>query len=351
MHSLIQDVRLAGRVLLKHRLVRGYQGEAVWLASVAVIVRCSQMDAASLDKRRHTRQPISLSALVHPAQGRSWLCTIRDFCEEGMLLTGTGGSRSLAATGAEARAGDQISLHFSVASPEGQKHFRTQAKIARVLESGSGMGVRFENGLPDNAFNSLVEFAIASGMLSSSSMDEEESADADAENGEQTAGAAKDVTRSDPRSVDAEISEKLSRDRHIEGSDADEIRKKMCRVTQRSLDRVCTQFFANVDAELLVKARDAGSNAVQMMYFEALDMMEQSRDQIRDDFISEVLRQIDQISKLDDVLERRRLTTHQILGNAPYSSSALPSEASFTLVIAEQSLIRVFPKPPVETYF
>ena len=83
----------------------------------------SQMDTASVNRRKYPRQPISLSALVHPNEGRSWLCTIRDFCQEGMLLTGTGGSRSLAATGAEAQPGEQVALHFSVATPNGQAAF------------------------------------------------------------------------------------------------------------------------------------------------------------------------------------------------------------------------------------
>ena len=43
-----------------------------------------------MDRRIHARQPISIGALVHPQKGRSWLCAIRDFCQTGMLLVGTG---------------------------------------------------------------------------------------------------------------------------------------------------------------------------------------------------------------------------------------------------------------------
>jgi diguanylate cyclase (GGDEF)-like protein len=222
-----------------------------------------------------------------------------------MLLTGTGGSRSLTATGAEARAGDQVALHFSVASPSGQQHFRTQAKIARVLESGNGMGVQFDDGLPDDAFNSLIEFAVASGMLSRSVVDPSDLPAEGAASGPTMTGVTAGAGR--PAEVQhVEIPEELLRDRRIDESDADEIRRKMRRVTQRALDRVCKQFFGIVDNELLVKARDAGTNAVQMMYFEGLDLLEKNRDQIRNDFIGEVLRQIDQISELEDVLERRR---------------------------------------------
>ena len=259
------------------------------------------MDPAVVNRRKFPRQPISLSALVHPNQGRSWLCTIRDFCQEGMLLAGAGGTRSLGATGANPQEGDDIAVHFSVASPTGQKHYRTQAKIARVSDSGNGLGVRFLQGMPEEAFNSLIEFAIASGMLSRSAAGgAEEEGESGADGG--TRGAGERRNRSDS----AEIPENLLRDRRISDDEAAAIRTKMRRVVQRALDRICSQFFGIVDNELLVKARDAGTNAMQTMYFEGLEILEKNKDRMRHDFIGDVLRQIDQVSELDDVLDRRR---------------------------------------------
>ena len=78
-----------------------------------------------------------------------------------MLLTGGAGSRSLEATGADIAAGDSVALHFSVATPLGQEHFRTQAKVARVLQGGNGLGVCFESGLESRAYKNLVDFAVA----------------------------------------------------------------------------------------------------------------------------------------------------------------------------------------------
>ena len=270
----------------------------------------SQMDTASVNRRKHPRQPISLSALVHPNEGRSWLCTIRDFCQEGMLLTGTGGSKSLAATGAEANPGEQVALHFSVATPNGQRHYRTQATIARVTDAGNGIGVRFDEGVPEDAFSSLIEFAIASGMLSRSAAEagniiEGEFSDAKpaASTDEQS---AKPGEAPQSAAEHQEIPDKLLRDRRITDEQAGEIKNRLRRVTQRALDRICTQFFGIVDNELLVKARDAGTNAMQGMYFEGLELIEKNQDRIRHDFIGETLKQIDQISELEDVLERRR---------------------------------------------
>ena len=45
---------------------------------------------------------------------------------------------------------------------------------------------------------------------------------------------------------------------------------------------------------------------MQGMYFEGLELIEKNQDRIRHDFIGETLKQIDQISELEDVLERRR---------------------------------------------
>jgi len=228
-----------------------------------------------------------------------------------MLLTGSSGTKSLAATGAQPAPGDTIALHFSVATPNGQQHYRTQATIARVTEAGNGIGVRFDEGMPEDAFSSLIEFAIASGMLSRSASTAGQPGDADQAGGDAAAGtraAADDsvVSTQTGADIDRQIPEDLFRDRRISDADADEIRTRIRRVAQRALDRICSQFFGIVDNELLVKARDAGTNAVQMIYFEGLELIEKNRDQIRNDFIGEALKQIDTVSELEDVLERRR---------------------------------------------
>jgi hypothetical protein len=90
-----------------------------------------------LNRRRFQRQTISLSALLHPDAGRSWLCTIRDFCEEGLLLTSAAGGRPVGHGGTQPAAGVAVALHFSVATPTGPVHFRTRALVARVLDSGT----------------------------------------------------------------------------------------------------------------------------------------------------------------------------------------------------------------------
>lgn len=260
-----------------------------------------------MNRRRFTRQPISLSALVHPAKGRSWLCTIRDFCEQGMLLTGAGAARSLSAAGADPTPGDAIAVHFSVPTPTGQQHFRTQASIARLLDSGNGIGVAFREGLPKPAFDALIEFGVASGMMSRDSEPAAAPAETEAA-AAQGAPAAAPAGKAQNRgsSATAEIPEALLRDRRISDAQAAEIRDKVRKLLDRTLNRAAQQFFGLALSELLVSARDASTNAVQMMYMEGLDQLEKSQDRIIERFVGEVLRQLDQVTDLEEVLEKRR---------------------------------------------
>ena len=190
-----------------------------------------------MNRRKFTRQPVHLSALVHPERGRSWLCTIRDFCAEGILLTGGAGSRSLVATGADVVAGEEIALHFSVATPAGQSHFRTRARVARVLDDGNGLGVSFPEGLEEDAFAALMDFAIASGT------------------------AVPEVTSRAGTPLEVESSELTAK--QITGAAAQSIKARVEAVTKRAVSRLATAFLGAAGEDFLIKARDAGTNAIQ----------------------------------------------------------------------------------------
>ena len=247
-----------------------------------------------MDRRAHPRQPISLGALVHPQQGRSWLCTIRDFCQGGMLLVGSGGSRSLAATGANVLPGDAISLHFSVPTETGEEHVRMQALVCRVLDSGAGMGIRFASPMQPTAFDALMSYAAASGMVARSAADLSTSKQPAAEE------SAKD------QPGDAQMPDGFLRDKRINEADAKKIRAQLKRIMSKAGDRISKAFFDRCEKVWLERARDAGTNAVQMMYFEGLDQLEKSKEDIGRKFSSVLLAQIDKVSDLDEVLEKRR---------------------------------------------
>jgi SHS2 domain-containing protein len=231
-----------------------------------------------------------------------------------MLLTGAGAGRSLAAAGADPKRGDALAVHFSVPTPMGQKHFRTQATIARLLESGNGIGVVFDQGLPKPAFEALIEFGIASGLMSRDNGQPAETPEdsappqpaAKAGTRAATPAPAGTATKADDRAGPADIPATLLRDRRVSATQADDVRAKVRKALERSLMRAIDQFFKLAMPELLVSARDASTNAVQMMYVEGLDQLEKSQSRIEEAFVREVLRQVDQVTDLEEVLEKRR---------------------------------------------
>jgi diguanylate cyclase (GGDEF)-like protein len=210
-----------------------------------------------------------------------------------MLLVGPGGSQSLDASGANANSGDVINLHFSVPTQTGEQHFRMEAIICRVLNGGTGLGVRFEQPLDGAAFSVLMEFAVASGMVSRTAA-------------KLAAGEEVPELENGKLDEDGDVPEILLRDKRISPQDAGKVKEQLRRIAGRAVNRVTKSFFEHCDRELLVKARDAGTNAMQMMYFEGLDQLEQRREEVRNRFGKEALDQIDHVSELEVVLEYRR---------------------------------------------
>ncbi len=245
-----------------------------------------------LNRRQSVRHPIQLSALAHPQQGRSWLCTVRDFCEAGMLLVGTGSGRLTGAKSSGFAPQASISMHFSVATREGIRHFRTRVIVVRLTEDGLGMGVRFAEGaLAPAAYRSLMDFAVAAGM-------------ALAEGGDVAAAADGEVEGI--RRLATEIPEAFLRDKRINERDAVRIRGRVKLVTQRAVERMASNFIKYGKEELLVKARDAGTNAVQLMYFEGLNVLERHEAHFLKEIPGQILAQVERVPRIEEVLEKRR---------------------------------------------
>ena len=204
-----------------------------------------------------------------------------------MLLVGAGGKR--AANNHSVRVGSAISLHFSVATPTGSSHFRTRGRVARVADGGMGIGVRFgADGLPAEAFDALVKYAVAAGTAYIADGGDEDDGEA---------GERRDFQ---------EIPESFLRDARIKESDALRIRARVKAVTERAIDRVARNFSKYAKEELLVKARDAGTNAVQLMYFEGLNQFEERSAAIEQRLRAGVVGQVEKISDIEVVLEKRR---------------------------------------------
>ena len=103
-----------------------------------------------------------------------------------------------------------------------------------------------------------------------------------------------------------ELSDDVMRDKRIPKESAEKLKSRVRTVAQRAVTRLGTTYCKTVNEDFLIKARDAGTNAVQTRYFEALDQMEKGQDKFVDDMVNAVLSQIDKVSDLDAMLERRR---------------------------------------------
>ena len=211
---------------------------------------------------------------------------------------GGSGAQSFARTGADAKLGDPVAIHFTLATPDGQEHFRTQAQIARFLDGDTGIGVKFTEALDETMLNALVDFSRASGVMA-------QPAPATESEAVTAPDAMGDGEDSDPN-LTTEIPETLLRDKRVSEADAERIRKRVRRLTEQGLTRIAKVCLDKVTEVLLSKARDAGTNAVQTMYFEGLDQIEKKGNEIGHAFIQDILEQITQVSEIESVLERRR---------------------------------------------
>jgi hypothetical protein len=228
------------------------------------------------NRRSEPRQAIALHALVHPRRGRSWMCTIRDFCRGGMLLMSEPGQPTLPQVGADPRAADPVHIHFSLPEGNGQRHFRLRALIARVFDTGAGVGVRLPDGMDPAILTALERFAGAGATSSAPAVHKRGGGFAEA------------------------------RDSRVSERDAERARQQLRRMMERALPRIARTFFERADKDLLVRARDAGSNQLQAQFFEAMSALERKRKAVEADLLRDVLEQMDSIHELDEVLERRR---------------------------------------------
>lgn len=285
-----------------------------------------------MDKRRSPRYPISLNALVHPNDGRSWLCSIRDFCDGGMLLVEQGASRSRRSMPGISTGGT-VGIHFSVPTGSKEKHFRLEGKIVRVMDTG--VGINFPEGMDEDAMTSLFNYSMVSASVEEESAAAEEPAAAapgqattrqarggagrsraqSAEPQEQDTGAARraaGISRPSARGGAASANRDL--DLAFEKGHRGPIKpadwKRIIAAVRREVAKVIPEmnaaFFSYMDEELLKLARDAKTNAEQSEYFAAMSNLEKAKKSVGQAFANEVLDQIDNPRDLESLLEERK---------------------------------------------
>ena len=255
-----------------------------------------------MDKRRSPRYAISLKALVHPTVGRSWLCLIQDYCESGMLLVEQKGGRSRRGIPGISP-GELVGIHFTVPLDTGDQHFRMEGKIVRVMDTG--VGISFAQGMDADAVAALAEFSeqTSAEALQSKAKKIQKSAPKAKPTG---TVARKDELRKNP-AKDLSLAKKSAfLSGGLQPSDSKKIVAAIRKGVAKILPEMTSAIFNYMDAELLEMAKNARSNAEQSEYFAAMSNIEKAKKSVSQQFISDVLDQIDNPRDLETLLQDRK---------------------------------------------
>ena len=295
-----------------------------------------------MDKRRSPRYALDLNALVHPNEGRSWLCSIQDFCDGGMLLVEKDVSRTRRSMPG-INAGENVGIHFSVPSNQNDLHFRLNGVIVRVLDAA--VGIQFASGMAEDAMTALLSYsnsaplqqAQASNRAESAAETKSKSSEKPSNAGNQSrnlqkassrpsksaaaartpggqtsrtspAGGDRRRTHADTTNADGQQAGTNKSGREtgsIKPSESKKLISSIRAVVVKVLPEMNSAFFSYMDEELLKLARDSQSNAEQSEYFAAMSNLEKAKKTVGRGFSNEVLDQIDNPRDLNKLLDDR----------------------------------------------
>ncbi len=110
------------------------------------------------ERRRELRTPVQQDALVKWRTGKSWVCTIRDFCSAGMFIRGD--AFALRRSLGDVEDAGLLEIHFTASDTSGRdRHFQLVGKVVRRLEDA--IGVHFPNGIDQEILAALTRRAMA----------------------------------------------------------------------------------------------------------------------------------------------------------------------------------------------
>lgn len=255
-----------------------------------------------MDKRRSPRYSISLKALVHPTVGRSWLCAIQDYCESGMLLVEQESGRSRRGIPGISP-GELVGIHFTVPLGDNDQHFRLEGKIVRVMDSG--VGINFVNGMGADAVAALAEFSqkksVKTGQPKRKQIQKSESKTrapvVAVKKGEAEKSSAKNLSLAKKSAFSTG---------GLQPSDSKKIVAAIRKDVAKVLPEMTGAIFNYMDAELLEMAKDAKTNAEQNEYFAAMSNLEKAKKAASQQFMNDVLDQIDNPRDLKTLLDERK---------------------------------------------
>ncbi len=243
-----------------------------------------------MNKRSSTRYLVDLKALVHPKQGRSWLCQIQDFCDGGMLLVEQNGRPRRNLPGIAV--GEAVSIHFSLPGNQKNQSFKLDGKIVRTMDTG--VGINFPEGMGSEALDALSEF---SGM---------KPVPENAPAAKPSGGSDEQGKQKDQKVADEPVQELDFRASGLKPEDAKRIIAELRKELTSVIPEMARRIFKYLDDELLDMAKDAKSNAEQSEYFASMSALEKSKKDVAQGFANDVLNQIDEPRDLQSILDARK---------------------------------------------
>ncbi len=198
--------------------------------------------------------------------------------------------------------GETVGIHFSVPLAAKDQHFRLEGKIVRVMDSG--VGINFPQGMDSDAIDALGEFSDKVPVPQNAPAEKNASVKKDPEDEAQPGSAN---TRKESTSTNLTLNKKspfLSGG--LQPSDSKKIVASLRKGIARVMPEMTSALFKYMDTELLELAKDAKSNAEQSEYFAAMSNLEKAKQSVSQQFMNEVLDQIDNPRDLETLLEERR---------------------------------------------
>lgn len=259
-----------------------------------------------MDKRQNPRHAIELNALIHPQVGRSWLCTIRDFCSDGMLLVEQDAARATHITPG-ITPGETVGIHYTIPSNHKDRHFRLEGQIVRVMNSG--LGINFKEGMSEDTTAALMEHANSAAPDGPKLRPIGEKGKPKTTLKPSVSTVSLQKAKGKGKGKETHASKSTAQDLvsgTIAKADARIIIAAIRRKVMKMLPEMNTAFFFYMDHELLKLARDSKNNAEQSEYFAAMSQLEKAKKQVVISFTREVVDQIDNPRGLRALLEDRR---------------------------------------------
>ena len=277
---------------------------------------CTIINMSAMDKRGSTRYVTELEALVHPGVGNSWLCTIKDYCDEGMLLVEQEGKRSPRGESG-INTGDLVEVHFTVPLETQVDHFHLKGKIVRVMDSG--VGINFPQAVDPKAFEAL---SIFSEKMQVSPETRKKIKLVVKPKNEKSAAPEQPICGEEKPPVIAELPATPA---CLTPSDCENIIAAIRKGVIKLLSKMTLTFFTYMDAVFLELAKDAKSSEEQDKYFAVIADLEKHKKAVFQQFRHRVLDQLDNPRDLQTLqAERKKIVAERKFASDPTQMKLVP---------------------------